>query len=304
MTVCIYIIESANCEKSELHFENRMVTHSTETMQDDCIDFSLTDNMINQMASKFKTDVNVLFIDKEYANEYYQTERGKQEFELLNKLKESNNFYTSDWFEFIRSYIGFDDEDDHVFISRKQFINVYDMANFLQLPIKNNYYYFWGMNSLEEVVRSRSYYNIFSAKEKTDQIDTLGIPQFQDGDEESLNWIVRHGVRQVKELIRAGVLNRERFMQCDIEPWATNVYSYFSKGVILEYDLILEVPENDFPNVLAGESSQKVFNEHCNYRYILTDYMCRILCKYGLDFKKIITCNGNHQTINFDFLLQ
>jgi hypothetical protein len=303
MTVCIYIIESANCEKSELHFEDRQVTHSMETMPDDCIDFNLTGKMITDVAAKFKTDVNVLFVDKEYANEYYQTERGKREFDIITKLKETCEFYTSDWFEFIREYIGFDDIDQHIFVSRKNFVNVYDMANFLQLPIKNNYYYAWGINSLEAVVNSRSYYNIFSANDKDKQVDTLGNPQFQAGDEESLKWIVEHGVKQVKELIRAGVLARERFMQCDVEPWATNVYSYFSKGVIIEYDLFLYVPPNDCPNVLAGESPQKVFNEHCNYRYILTDYMCRVLCKYGLEFNKIITCNGNHQTINFDFLL-
>lgn len=309
MSVCLYIIESANYEQSILHFnEDKKVTHSTEKINDDFIDFRSIGRIVGEIFERYKKNVTVFFIDRQYRIDYYYTPEGIEENNFIKEIIKNGTieceFLCSNWYDFVQTFDKFLDEDDHIFVTRKSFINCYDMANFLKLSPKRNFYFKWNLKSLDEILHARSYYNIFSSIPKNEQIDTLGNFQF-NGDEDlnSINWIVEYGVSQVKQLILAGCLQRERFLQCHVESWVTNVFSPFSAGVIIEYDMYLVDESTKTNTIFQGQSPQKCFNELCDYRYFLVDYMCRCLCKYGLEFKKIYTANGDHQTINFDYLL-
>lgn len=304
MKIRVYIIESANTEVSTNVFNGTEVSHSIEKYQDNPLDFSSIEMMILQLNKLYSVDVEISFVDSQYMCEYYYTEEGKQEFELIKKLKERYDFFPGNWYEYIEEFSSFEPDVHHFFITRRNFINCYDMANFLQLPIQSNFYYKWGIESLLDVVNARSYYNIFSAIPKDEQIDSFNNPMYKGNeDNSSIEWIVEYGVSQCKQLIAAGCLRRERFMQSYVEDWVTNVYSPYSSGVIIEYDMILAHPETDFPVVFKGQSPQKCFNELADYRYYLVDYMLRTLAKYGLEFGKIISVNGNYQSINLDFLI-
>lgn len=304
MKIRVYIIESANTEISTNVFKGNEVSHSVETYEDNPIDFSMIDRLVVELNTRYSTDIEVCFIDKQYMCDYYYTNEGKEEKKLLDRLKERYDFFSSDWYEYIQEFPNFEPDVHHFFISRKHFINCYHMANHLQLPIQSNFYYKWGIESIFEALDARSYYNIFSAIPKIDQIDSFKNPMYKgEEDNESIKWIVEYGVSQCKQLIAAGCLKRERFMQYNVEDWVTNVYSPYSNGIIIEYDMILAHPETEFPVVFRGQSPQKCFNELADYRYYLVDYMLRTLAKYGLEFGKITSVNGNYQTINLDFLL-
>lgn len=306
MSVFLYIIESANYEQSSLVFEDKFVSSSEEKINDDFIDYSPMRQLIDDLAKKYTKNIYVLFIDKQYLCKYYYTEEGKLEKEMIDSYKSFCDYYPADWHDFLSADgNNFNSSDEHIFISRKSFLNVYDFTNHLEISIQPNFYFLWNMTDVNQIDNARSYYNIFSSTDKDKQIDSRGNKMYQPADDELyLNWIVEQGVTQVTEMIRAGFLKRERFVQAEIDPWVTNVESPFSKGVIVEYDLILENPKTQFEAVFKGQSAQKCFNELTDYRYILTDYMCRCLSKYGLEFEKIPSIYGNCQTVNFNFLLR
>ena len=169
------------------------------------------------------------------------------------------------------------------------------------IPLLGNCYFIWNINDIENVINAKAYYNIFSKILRNDQKDSLGnriLPEF-----ETIEWIVEHGVTQVTSLIRAGCLNKERFIQSQVDPWTLNPYSIFSKGVIIECGLIPKPhPEIEDTKILQGLTILEQFNEDASYRYNLTDFMCRILCKYGLEFGKIQSVI-DYKLVNFENLL-
>lgn len=253
---------------------------------------------------KYNKNIEVFLVDEQYQCKYYYTENGKSEYEFLKTLKqnESIKFINSNWDEYLPHFGGLDDEETYFFISSIPFLNEYEMANFLGIPLNRNCYFKWGAINIEEIQEVKSYYNIFSNVRRSLQIDSFGNPVTIN--EESLKWIVENGVRQVQGLILCGCLKKERFIQSKVESWILNPYSIFSKGVIIETGLIPK-PHPDVldSKILKGLTILEQFNEDASYRYRLTTFMCRILCKYGLEFKKIKTIGGDPHLVNFDFLL-
>lgn len=305
MTVFVFIIESANREIFETEFENGEIQNISSSTYVEHLNIDNFQEMNDIVSTKFSDDVVTVFVDENYQVKYYYTEQGEEEYEKIQALEAETDIVQvcrSNWMEFLPSFGGLDDTANYVFVSSKNFKNVYDMANFLQLPINNNCYYIWNCKDIREAVNAESYYNIFSSTKRKDQIDTLGNEVKIDYS--AINWIVEQGVSQIKLMIKAGLLNKEPYIQAFIDQWALNPHSYFSKGIITEYGLKPKPPTEGDAKILKGLTIVEQFNRSLEYRYLIVDIMSKILCKYGFEFGKLTTINGNPHTINFDFLLR
>lgn len=304
MVVHIFIIESANCENRDQIFENREVVNLTDNVFYENLSLNGIDEMIDEIEDKFKDSVMVTFVDKQYQCKYYDTLEGKSELENLQNLEIRNdtfNFVNCDWFEFIPEFDGILSNNHYIFVSSKQFDNCYDMANFIQLPLYGNCYFVWNIKNMKSIINAEAYYNIFSNIPRNKQIDSLG--KYVTENKEYIEWIVEEGIKQVQGLIEAGTLQYQKFAQKYVEEWTLNPYSYFSSGIIIEFDLKPKPPPGEESIILQGLTILEQFNEDAQYRYSITDHICRCLCKYGIEFNKITTINNNPHTVNFNFLL-
>ena len=303
--VRIFVVESGNTEIFDyLNNEQREI----DNIEPRTLNIKMNINEINiaitSISEKFRCPVSVTFVDEQYQIKYYYTDEGKSEFTFLNQLRatEGINFINSNWDEYLPHFEYIEEEDHYIFISSKPFLNEYEMANFLSIPLYSNCYFKWGADNILQVEEAKAYYNIFSKILRNNQFDSLGSAV--EVDPTSINWIVEHGVRQVQGLIKCGCLRKERFIQSKVDYWITNPYSIFSKGVIIETGLIPKPhPDVIESNILKGLTILEQFNEDASYRYRITDFMCRILAKYGLEFGKLTTINNNPHIVNFDFLL-
>lgn len=304
ITTYLFIIESANNETFDRTFNNGELDDIGYIRYQQNFDNSKYENFVYDLRQTKFQNIITYFIDREYQNKHYYTEEGKHELQILNRLKTINdvNFYNCDWFEFINEFDGFDDTCNYIFVSSKNFENVYDMSNFLQIPINFNFFHVWNIKDFDEIFSNiNCYYNIFSNIPRNKQKDFFGEPVTIDIP--AIEWIVEHGVKQTTGLIAAGILNKERFIQRYINCWMVNPHSYFSKGIIMEFDLRPKPTEGETSVILKGMTITEQFNEDHQYRYQILDRMCRCLCKYGLEFGKIETINNNPYTVNFEILL-
>jgi hypothetical protein len=304
MTIYVFIIESANTEDREQIFENGEVVDLTEPIFIENLPLDGIEDMIEKVEDKFNDSAVVTFIDKQYQCEYYNTELGKAEFEYIKNFKENPgviNFCNCDWYDFLYEVDDIFYENTYIFVTSNSYKNCYDMANFIQRPLLNNCYFNWSIKSLDDVVKSKSYYNIFSNIPRIKQINSIGERVFED--KESIEWIIEYGVSQVKGLINAGALQLEKYPQKKVDEWTLNPYSYFSIGIITQFNLKPKPAVGEKSRIMTGLTILEQFNEDAQYRYTITDLICRCLCKYGLEFGKINTINYNPHTVNFDFLL-
>lgn len=304
MTVYVFIVESANCENKEQIFENGEVVGLTDAIYHENLSLNGVEEMIDDIEAKFKDSVMVTFVDKQYQCKYYDTHQGQTELEYLQELEKREDlvrFCNCDWFEFIPEFDGLSPEHHYIFVSSKKFDNCYDMANFIQVPLFGNCYFAWDIKRIGAILEAESYYNIFSNIPRIKQFNSLECKVTEDM--KSIEWIVEEGVRQVQGLIDAGALQYQRFIQKNVEEWTLNPYSYFSSGIITEFDLKPIPPYGEESRILQGLTILEQFNEDAQYRYSITDRICRCLCKYGLEFDKIETINNNPHTVNFNFLI-
>lgn len=311
MLVNVFIIESANTEEREQIFENREVVGLTEANYIENLNLDNLDFMVDELTTLFGAEVYVSFVDQQYQCKYYYSEEGINELDRLNRIKDRDydedlgpqfGFYNCNWYELPEDIKTINSEDNYIFVTSKKFKNCYDFANFLQVPLKPNCYFIWGVSDLEEVIGAKSYYNIFSNVKRINQIDTMGDKQVEDP--EAIKWIVEYGVRQVQALIKGGVLELEPFIQASIPEWTLNPYSYFSNGIIIEFDLKPKpVPGEENSKFLSAKTILEQFNEDAQYRQTILKYMMTALCKYGLEFGKILTINNNINTVNYEALL-
>lgn len=305
MTVYVFIIESGNTEVFEQTFVNREVDNVIPQSFTVKMNIDKFDEMVTSVSQRFSDNTMVLFVDEQYHIKYYYTNEGKEELDKLNLLKEKKDqvqFCNCNWMEFMLNFGGLDDTANYVFATSENFENIYDMANFLQLPINPNCYFVWNCNDITDCNNAKSYYNIFSSTPKIKQIDSLGEPVTID--DQAIKWIIEYGVRQIQGFIEAGILKKEAYIQRYVDQWILNPHSYFSKGIIIEYDLKPKPPLPGEQKILKGLTVTEQFNEDASYRYQIADKICRILCKYGLEFNKITTINNNPHTVNFEFLLK
>ena len=219
---------------------------------------------------------------------------------IHNLQKQNKHFIFHDclWKTFMDTAT-FDTENHHIFISPGSYINHYDFFNYLGLNIAKNYYVAYDFNTLLNVNYVNPY-NIFGKNNPNNEVDSLGNKVYFDYD--AIVWIIENGVTTINHMIRAGIYDKERFVQHPVPPWILNVENYFTKGVILEYELFPEKKVVITSRLCIGKLTQEKFLESANYRYIIYDFMARVLCQYGINFGKITEFPPNFK-INFNFLL-
>ena len=304
MTVFVFIVESGNTEEFDSTFINREIDNINVKEYKENMNIESIENMIYTVSEKFKDSVFTVFVDQQYQLQYYYTDKGLEEHDRIKTLEEMSETVKvcrCNWMDFIPNFDGIDDSSHYIFMTSKKFKNAYDMANYLQLPLNNNCYFLWNSNDIIDAVDAKCYYNIFSSIKRINQINSLNDKVIED--EEAIKWIVEYGISQIKQMIKAGILAKEAFIQRNVENWAINPYSYFSKGIIIEYEMKPKPPLAGDPKILKGLLIIEEFNRSSEYRFQILDIMMKIICKYGLEFNKITTINGNHHTVNFDFIL-
>lgn len=304
MTVFVFVVESGNKEEFESTYVDRKIDELEAKEYKENMNLESIEHMIDIVAERFRDSVFTVFVDEQYHVQHYHTDKGLEEHERIKTLEEMTETVKvcrCNWFDFIPNFDGLDDSSHYIFMTSKNFKNAYDMANYLQLPLNNNCYFLWDSNDIIDAVNAKCYYNIFSSIKRIKQNDSLANRVIED--EEAIKWIVEYGVSQIKEMIRAGILAKEAFIQRDVERWTINPYSYFSKGIITEYGMKPKPPTSGDPKILKGLTILEEFNRSSQYRFQILDHMMIIICKYGLEFGKITTINGNHHTVNFDFIL-
>jgi len=301
MTVYVFIIESAGTESYEHVFSGTELENVGDKNFEHGMNLDNIEEMISNVSTKFQDDTEILFVDKMYVTTYFYTEKGKKYYENIKELKTQHKFYNGTWMEFFEKFIGIDDTSNYIFTTMKDYVNVYDFTNLLQISLKNNCYFSWGVKNVNEIVNSKSYYNIFSKTPRLQQVDTLGNHQFEDIN--AINWIVENGVKQVLGMMECGIHRNEKFMQSFVEPWITNPASYFSKGIIVEYEMKPESILSESRTIMLGYLYNELFNTSAEYRYQLLDGMCRTLIKYGFEFKKLEGLHGSIFNVQFNKLL-
>lgn len=304
MTVFVFIVESGNTEEFESTFVNREIDDLQVKQYKENMNIMSVEKMMDDVSGIFRDSVFTIFVDEQYQIQHYYTDEGLEEHKRVSSLEENQEFFKvcrCNWYEFIPNFGGLDDSSHYIFMTSKNFKNAYDMANYLQLPLNNNCYFLWNSNNITDAVNAKCYYNIFSSTKRISQINSLGDKVVED--EEAISWIVENGVSQIKEMIRAGILAKEAFIQRDVERWSINPYSYFSKGIIIEYGMKPKPPTSGDPKIMKGLTIVEEFNRSSEYRFQILDSMMIIICKYGLEFGKISTINGDHRSVNFNFIL-
>lgn len=306
MTVFLFIIESSSEEIFETIFEGKEISSITDGKFSAGIDLSEIENVVEKLSGKFSDEVKPIFVDQRNYCQYYYTKEGKRYYERIKELKSKYSFYNANWVKFFNSFQGIDDANNYIFITKNNYKNVYDFTNLLQISPERNCYFLWNCNSIEDAVDARSYYNVYSKIPLDKQIDTLGIQQYRgDGDYPDLKWIVEYGVNQVKQLILAGVDKEENYIQAFVEPWSLNPASYFSKGIIVEYDLFPSPPtECKNSRIQKGYLYNEFFNISAAYRKQILKGMCCALCKFGLEFDKINGIHSGIYNVQYDLLLK
>lgn len=304
MTVHVFIVESANEEVMEQVFEDREVVGLTDAKYIEKLNLDGLEELLKSLEVRFDREVFVTFVDKQYQNKHPYSKEGKAELDRIKDLRDIPDriaFCNCDWYEFLPEFSDIDPNNHYVFLSANNFQNCYDFANMLQVNMLGNCYFSWGIKDLREGTNAKSYYNLFSFIKKKDQFNSIGEPVTIDID--AIKWIVEHGVKQVQWMVYAGFLKYESFVQKNIPHWVTNIHSYYSDAIIREFDLLPKPPVGEESKILKGKTPQEQFNEDAQYRYNVLNYMMTSLCKYGIEFNKIISVNGNIQTVNYDLLL-
>lgn len=282
MTVFIFIIESASEEIAEIIFEGKKIDNIGEMKYLPGMDISDTEKMVSEVSERFNDDVSLIFIDLTNSFTKYYTDEGKDYYSKVTELKKKYSFKTGKWIDFLDVFVGIDDTHNYIFATKHKYLNIYDYSNYIEINPKRNCYFIDGVNNILEVSNAKSYYNIFSKIPRSEQIDSLGNKQFEDI--EAIKWIIEHGVMQVLQMIKGGISKTEKFIQKDIEHWAVNPASYFSKGIIEEYGLKPTGSGSVKDIAKEGYLYHEFFNVSSQYRKQLLDGMCLILIKYGVEF--------------------
>ena len=243
-------------------------------------------------------------IDSVFKISYYYSKEGQAYFNKLHDFKESESssnvyFHDVSWDRLIQDSITFDKNNLYYIITNDTYENNYDFLNELGIKCMNNVYLKYNAKSLSEVFDAKCPMNVFGVD--LNQKTILDEDTYVN--DEDIKWIVENGISIIKSFIKAGFLEKERFVQEAVPCWTLNVESHFTKAVILEYELF--PPKNIIfsEKICVGKLTQEKFRESADYRYEISDIICRVLANIGLHFN-LISEVTLHQKVNFDLILE
>ena len=298
------------CVSSEIYNRNFNANGQIDTLDVEFksgFDLNKIDDMVKIVAQKFQnfTDKPVLvrMVDQQYTINHYVTPEGKKYLKKLQKMRNQSNrfiFHDCMWTE-----LGFIPNPDKIYfiITDEHFIDNYDFLNFLELSCKRNIYLAHSLQSFLDIENAVCPFNLFSGEELTQYRSFLGESFHFDAI--AITRLIELGVTTIKYMKVAGIDRKERFMQEAFPAWVLNVENQFIKGIILEYDLTpteIDGKLSKINDICTIKTIQEKFMESAEYRYLIFDYLCRVLAKFGLNigkFNEVI----DHQFMNFELLL-
>jgi hypothetical protein len=298
----IYVIGGISYEKHTSHFDKDGRSKFTTPEFVKKLDLRNLDELVRRFDELFLTNVIIHFVDPQLKIRYYYTPEGRAYFNMLHDIREDesrNNiiFHDCQWYELQLDFRN-NPENNYYFVTDDgDFECSYDFLNFLEMRISGNIYLKYGITSLLDVLDAKCPYNVFLVP---DEALTSRMEIIEENMEE-INWII--GVRTVQAFIRAGFLNKERYVQNSIPCWVLNTESHFTKGIIMEYEIYPPIKVMHSKRVCVGKTVQEKFTESAEYRYLITDTICRVLCKLGIRYGKFSEVKLHHK-VNFERLLE
>lgn len=301
--VHVYIIGGISYEKHTPVFSENGESKYTVPEFVEMLNMDELNKLIDGMRESTGREVTVHFVDPKLKIRYYYTPEGRAYFNHLHDIRTSDEyknviFHDCQWYE-MRDDFKVDKQNDYYILTvDNEYENLYDFLNFLEMKVYDCVYLKYGITSMLDVFDARCPYNIFGVPD--DYETSIGEPPLEDPD--AINWIIENGVATVKAFINAGFLEKERYIQAAVPCWTLNVESHFTKGIILEYELFppRKVVFNE--KLCVGKTIQEKFTESADYRYTITDCICRVLCQIGIRYGKLKEVKRPHK-VNFDLLL-
>jgi hypothetical protein len=248
-----------------------------------------------------RSDINVHFVDERLKRDQFYTDEGKLFFEELLKLVQNPfvHFHDCNWVDFSSNLV-LDSMKNYFFITPLTFMTDYHFFNYLGINLSSNYYIYHGAKSLLDCKNARCPINIFDNVNPNTALDTYGRSLYVN--QTHIMYILDSAVKQTRYLINAGFLTRQRFVQVAVPAWCLNVRSPFIHGVILQNNILPEYKVMFSEKLCTGKTTQEKFNESSEYRYTITDLMCKTLAEFAINFNKVSFVENNH-TFNFEQLL-
>lgn len=301
----IYIIDGISYEKH------------TKIMSEDGFDDSTTQSFVENLSLnnfrqmmqrivnfadvKTTKDINIHIVDENLKCRYFYTDEGNEFFANLLELIKNPFIHLHDckWNDFLPSFTP-SNEKSYIFITPNKYQNDYYFFNYLNLKIAPNFFILHSAISLLQCEKAKSIYNIFDNINPNNSIDVYGRKTTIDL--KAIEYVIENGVTCANYLKSAGLLNKERFIQCPIPCWCLNIKSLFINGIIQQYDELKVYKVVLEEKLSIGKLPREKFLESAEYRYLILDLMCRTLCNYGLNFGKIKFVE-NHLTFTLDRLL-
>ena len=268
-------------------------------------------NVIQKVSDVFllgepDAELKFRFVDEKYRLTYYQTDAGKEYFNLISGIcRDEQNFpdvefNDCDPVEFIRNH-EFKKGVLYIIISYNAFENEYDFFNYLGIPMGENIFVKYNVRNLYEITESKCYYDFFKALPYSESNDFFGNQVTLN--KSSVRTLISNAVPQVKFLKKAGLFERERFIADRIPPWVLNIdCAIFSAGIIHRYGLYPTSKYFTTGIKYCTKTVHEKFQESADYRYQILDIMCQVLAKQAvnLGIAKNVT---EWREFNFDLLL-
>ena len=261
-------------------------------------------DILKEMASEYIGNFctnpvsSVTLVDPNYQIKYFYTKEGKQHFKELSKILNTENsnirIVNKHWHDFIESYI-FDPINHYFFITKKKFDNCYKFFNYLGLHLSNNFYCCYSAKSMQDINKSKCYFNIFNASKEKTSIQTK--PTF---DSKAVEFMVNYALDTLEQMKLAGFHKKENFVQNIIESWVLNVESYFTKGVILEKKINPANRIINYEGFCFGNTRQEAFCESAEYRFMVYFEICNALANLGV-YLKLFKKDEISEVLSLDF---
>jgi len=284
--VYVYIIDSMFYENSDVVSSKGIYEYTIEKFVP-TIDYSELPTIFEQLELYYNSKVEIHLVDVKNSIKHYYTDDGKKEFEVFSEAIKNKNVYvhSDTWSKFYKT-IPFNLNDQYIFATSKKFINKYQMSLEYNLLTNLNFFYVNNMKSIKDIIslkKCTSPFNIYQ------DLSLLNLKEnktlrgdFQEIDFDSLKWLLNQGVEQTELCVKAGCLEKERFIQKRVPSWVLNPESYFMKGVIYHFSLL--PLQNSNPVTLI--TNQDLFIESSEYRYNIVLNMCYTLYSYCLMIQK------------------
>lgn len=284
MTITLFIIDSMFYEYFDIVLDDNGIALETIPKFVKTIDFSIGKQKIMDIFSRKSDRVEIYLVDDKNKINMFYTEEGKKEFNKFKENTKKYNLVTNRWSLFQQNY-EFNDGDIYIFATIQKFKSTYEMASDLNIKLKPNHYFCHSLSNLNEILDETlcySPFNPFTKYEYIIPIDSLGrrlkIPNITD----EIKILINDGIEHLENCIKAGFLNKEKFVQQPVLSWTMNIFTLFMHSCII--NLGLDYFEGNKVEGIYSDGSkmsfkipQEEFMISVEYRYKVVITMIEVL---------------------------